>query len=207
MSVACDERAALVRTLRMVGPDAPTLCPGWTTRQLTAHLLARERRPDALLGIAVPRLADRRHRIERRIAADNDWPVLVDRLAAGPPAYSPLRWLDRVANIHEFFVHHEDIRRATPGWTARTLDDRAVAALRRVTAIFAPVCMPGVKARVVFRTADGAVLARFGRGREVTVTGDPGELLLFAFGRNESLVRLEGDTDVVDSVRHTPRRF
>src|SRR6185503_5419533 len=101
MSVACDERAALVRTLRTVGPDAPTLCPGWTTRQLAAHLLARERRPDALLGIGVPRFAERRHRIEQQIETGHGWDELVDQLASGPPAYSPLRWLNRVANIHE----------------------------------------------------------------------------------------------------------
>lgn len=39
MSVANDERAVLVRTLQMVGPDAPTLCPGWTTRQLARTCL------------------------------------------------------------------------------------------------------------------------------------------------------------------------
>lgn len=85
MSVASEERAALVHTLRTVGPDAPTVCPGWTTRQLVAHLIARERRPDALLGIGVPRFAERRHRIETQIAAGHSWPELVDRLASGPP--------------------------------------------------------------------------------------------------------------------------
>jgi len=207
MSVAGEERAALVRTLRSVGPDAPTLCPGWTTRQLTGHLLARERRPDALLGITVPRFADRRHRIERRFAADRDWTVLVDRLASGPPAYSPLRWLDRVANLHELFVHHEDVRRAAPGWSVRRLTDRADAALRRLTKIFAPVCMPGVPARVVFRTPDGTVVAHVGHGQEVAVTGDPGELLLFAFGRNEIRAHIDGNAGVVDAVRKYERRF
>ena len=205
-SVAGSERAALVSTLRTVGPDAPTLCPGWTTRSLAAHLLARERRPDALLGIAVTPLAERRHRIERQIA-DGDWAGLVDRLAGGPPLYSPLRWLDRWANIHEMFVHHEDVRRAVPDWTPRTLDRRAVAALRRLAAVFGPVCMPAVPARVTFQTSDGDVLTRFGRGSEVTVSGDPGELLLFAFGRGEVVVDVEGEASAVDSVRQTERRF
>ena len=51
MSVAQRERAALVEILRAVGPDAPTLCEGWTTRDLVAHLVVRERRPDALPGL------------------------------------------------------------------------------------------------------------------------------------------------------------
>ncbi|MDG5486078.1 TIGR03085 family metal-binding protein [Mycolicibacterium gadium] len=207
MSVASVERAALVRTLRMVGPDAPTLCPGWTTRRLVAHLVARERRPDALLGIGVPRFAERRHRIEAHIANGHTWPELVDRLASGPAAYAPLRWLDRVANIHELFVHHEDVRRAAGGWTPRALDDRTVGALRRLTRFFAPVLMPGVPARVALHQSDGAVLARFGAGPEVSVTGPPGELLLFAFGRNAIHVEFAGDPEVIDAVRRTKRRF
>jgi uncharacterized protein (TIGR03085 family) len=207
MSVASDERAALVRTLRTAGPDAPTLCPGWTTRQLVAHLLARERRPAALLGIGVPRFAERRHRIEAQIVAGHEWGELVCQLASGPPVYSPLRWLNRVANIHELFVHHEDVRRAVPEWSPRALDDRAIAALRRLTRVFAPVLMPDVPARVTLHTPDGSVLARFGAGPEVTVTGAPGELLLFAFGRNEIHVDFAGDADVISSVRCAERRF
>jgi uncharacterized protein (TIGR03085 family) len=207
MSVANDERAALVRTLRDVGPDTSTLCPGWTTRELVAHLLARERRPDALLGIGVPRFAERRHRIERQLAEECEWTGLLEQLAAGPPVYSPLRWLNRLANIHEMFVHHEDVRRAAPGWTPRALDRRTVGALRRLARFFGPVVMSNVPARVTFHMPDGAALARFGAGPEVTVTGEPGELLLFAFGRSEVHVNLTGDSAVVDAVRSAERRF
>jgi uncharacterized protein (TIGR03085 family) len=207
MSVANDERGALVRTLRTVGPDAPTLCPGWKTRQLAAHLIARERRPEVLLGIGVPRFAERRHRIEQRIATGHEWTELVDQLASGPPVYSPLRWLNRVGNIHEMFVHHEDVRRAVPDWTPRPLDQHAVAALRRLARIFGPVVMPGVPARVTFQSPDGAAITRFGSGPEISVTGEPGELLLFAFGRNEIRVDLAGDADVVEAVRSAERRF
>ena len=57
MTAAARERAALVTTMRAVGPDAPTLCGEWTTRDLAAHLVLRERRPDAAPGILVPALA------------------------------------------------------------------------------------------------------------------------------------------------------
>lgn len=67
--------------------------------------------------------------------------------------------------------------------------------------------MPGVPARVALLETDGAVLARFGTGPGVTVTGAPGELLLFAFGRNDIRVEFSGNAEVVDAVRHAERRF
>ena len=39
MTAAQRERRALVETMRTVGPDAPTLCGDWTTRDLAAHLV------------------------------------------------------------------------------------------------------------------------------------------------------------------------
>ncbi len=55
--VLLKERAALCDTLDKYGPDAPTLCVGWTTLDLAAHLVAREARSDAALGLVVPPLA------------------------------------------------------------------------------------------------------------------------------------------------------
>jgi uncharacterized protein (TIGR03083 family) len=46
-TLARAERAALCDLFDEVGPDAPTLCAGWTTRDLAAHLVIRERRADA----------------------------------------------------------------------------------------------------------------------------------------------------------------
>ena len=40
------ERKALADLLAALGPDAPTLCTGWETRDLAAHIVLRERRPD-----------------------------------------------------------------------------------------------------------------------------------------------------------------
>jgi uncharacterized protein (TIGR03085 family) len=105
------------------------------------------------------------------------------------------------------FVHHEDVRRAAPGWELRRLDEHTVAALRRLTKVFAPVLIPDAPARVVLRAPDGETLARFGAGPEVTVTGAPGELLLFAFGRNEIHVDIAGEAATVDAVRRAERRF
>jgi len=40
-AVLLQERAALCDTLEQYGPDAPTLCTGWMTLDLAAHLVAR----------------------------------------------------------------------------------------------------------------------------------------------------------------------
>ena len=73
MTAAQRERAALVQTLRAVGPDAPTLCEGWTTRDLAAHLVVRERRLDATLGIMVPFLAGYTEKVQDKVARSKSW--------------------------------------------------------------------------------------------------------------------------------------
>lgn len=185
MTPAQRERAALVQTMRAVGPDAPTLCAGWTTRDLAAHLVVRERRPDAAPGILLPLLAGYTDRVQRRVATSTDWDELLDRVASGPPLYSPFKLLDPVANTGEMFIHHEDVRRARPGWEPRPLDDDTARRLRRPLAAMARLTLGRAPARVVLRTPDGRTVADVGRGPELTVTGDVGELTLFMAGRDE----------------------
>jgi uncharacterized protein (TIGR03085 family) len=205
MTVAQRERAGLVDTLRAVGPDSPTLCEGWTTRDLAAHLVIRERRPDAALGIAIPQLAGYTGRIQKRVAASTDWDDLVDMVASGPPIYSPFKLLDPVVNVTEMFVHHEDVRRARPGWAPRALDSQTVSALERPLTMISKITLAKSPARVSLRTLDGKVLATGGHGRPVTVTGQVGELLLFAFGRDAVQVEFDGDTDAVAAVKAAKR--
>ena len=57
------ERSALADTLEQIGPNQPTLCTGWRTQDLLAHLVVRERRPDAAAGILIPFLAGYRSKI------------------------------------------------------------------------------------------------------------------------------------------------
>ena len=58
--------------------------------------------------------------------AEQDFTALVERVRNGPPRWSPMALppLDRALNTLEYFVHHEDIRRAAPGWVPRELTDR-----------------------------------------------------------------------------------
>ena len=205
MSVARNERAALVATLRAVGPDAPTLCEGWTTKDLTAHMVIREHRLDAAPGILVPQLAGYTAKVQNRVAAETDWDTLVAKLAAGPPLYSPLKLLDSVANVTEMFVHHEDVRRAAPDWQPRDLDAATADALRRPLATFSRMGMSKVPARVSLCTPDGHTLATVGEGPALTITGEIPELLLFAFGRNEVHADFAGDPDTVAAVKAAKR--
>ena len=46
-----------VDAARAAGPDAPTLCEGWTVRHLVGHLLTLRDDPVSWPGIALPRLA------------------------------------------------------------------------------------------------------------------------------------------------------
>jgi uncharacterized protein (TIGR03085 family) len=205
MTAAQRERAALVETMRTVGPDAPTLCGDWTTRDLAAHLVVREGRLDTTPGIAVPFLAGYTEKVRGQVAQSTDWDALLDKIASGPPLYSPFKILDPVANTGEMFIHHEDVRRAQTGWEPRSLDDAMVKALGRGFPIMARLTLAKAPARVSLRTPDGKTLATAGRGPELTVTGEPQELLLFISGRDAVRLDFDGDEALVDAVRASRR--
>jgi uncharacterized protein (TIGR03085 family) len=205
MTAAQRERAALVETMRTVGPEAPTLCGDWTTRDLAAHLVVREGRLDTTPGIAVPFLAGYTEKVRRQAAESTDWEVLLDKVASGPPLYSPFKIFDPVANMGEMFIHHEDVRRAKAGWEPRPLDDATVRALGRGLTIMARLTLAKAPARVTVRTPQGKDLVTVGRGPELTITGEPQELLLFISGRDAVRLTFDGDAALVDAVRVSRR--
>jgi uncharacterized protein (TIGR03085 family) len=205
MSGAQRERSALVATLRKVGPWAPTLCAGWNTTDLAAHLVVRERRLDATLGIAVPFLADYTAKVQDKLARSTSWEALLDLVASGPPLYSPFKLLDPVANLGEMFIHHEDIRRAVDGWQPRALDHAVATPLRRQLGLMSRMMLSKLPAQVVLRTPAGDRIARVGRGEAVTITGEPQELLLFVAGRDAVRLDFDGDPQAVAAVRAAPR--
>jgi uncharacterized protein (TIGR03085 family) len=205
MSVSQRERAALVATFRAVGPDAPTLCEGWTTKDLAAHLVLRERRLDATPGIMLAPLAGYTARVQDQIVSSTSWEDLVDKVASGPPIYSPFKLLDPLVNATEMFVHHEDVRRAAPGWEPRELDAETESAVRKPIPMLSRVALTKVPGRLTLRTPDGQTLATVGNGAEVTLTGAPAELLLFAFGRDAVRIEFSGDDDAVAKVRAAKR--
>jgi len=201
MTVAQRERAALVTTMRGVGPEQPTLCGDWTTRDLAAHLVIRERRLDAAPGILVPKFAGYTERVQNQVAAENDWNVLLDQIASGPPLLSPFKLLDPFVNVAEMFIHHEDVRRAVAGWEPRELDAETTSSLARQVSLMSRMTMSKTPARVSLKTPDGTTLTTLGKGPAVTVTGAPGELLMFISGRDQATLTFTGDDAAVSAVR------
>ncbi|OBI71378.1 TIGR03085 family metal-binding protein [Mycobacterium sp. E740] len=205
MTAAQRERAALVETMRSVGPDAPTLCGDWTTRDLAAHLVVRERRLDAAPGIMIPALAGYTDKVQRQTASSTEWNDLLDKVAAGPPVYSPFKLLDPVANMGEMFIHHEDVRRAQSDWEPRPLDDATVGALTRTLPLMARMTLAKAPARMTLQTPQGKVIATVGKGPALTITGEPSELLLFISGRDAVRLEFDGDAGTVAAVRANRR--
>ncbi|PJE11030.1 TIGR03085 family metal-binding protein [Mycobacterium sp.] len=206
MSIAQRERAALVETMRAVGPEAPTLCEGWNTRDLAAHLVVREARPDAAPGILIPAFAGYTEKVQNEVAERTGWDELVDKVAAGPPTLSPFKLLDPVINVAEMFIHHEDVRRAAANWEPRVLEPDLKSRLTRTVPLMGRLTLAKVPGRVALRTTDGKTLLTAGKGPAVTVTGEPEELLLFAVGR-AARVDFDGEESAVRAVREAPKGF
>jgi uncharacterized protein (TIGR03085 family) len=189
-STTARERAGLADLLDDLGPDAPTLCEGWDTRALAAHVVTRESDLLALAGVLVPPLHGQTARREDATRSRRSYEQLVQAIHSGPPlARTPvaLPGLVGTANLHEFFVHHEDVRRAQPGWSARSLPQDTIEGLRRRLVVIAPLLFARLRGvKLTLATPDG-VLRRVGRGDdEVTVTGPVPELFLYAFGRRSA---------------------
>ncbi|MEC3954210.1 TIGR03085 family metal-binding protein [Nocardia sp. CDC153] len=187
MTLAQRERQALVRAMAEAGPDAPTLCGEWTTRDLAAHLIVRERRPDAAPGIMLKPFAPYLERVQAKVAR-RPFAELLDQVRGGPPFY--LRPVDSLMNTTEMFVHHEDVRRGAPGWEPRTLSAEDEDSLWKVLQGLARMAYRKSPVTVALTTPDGRrTVARQAGDRTVVLAGPPSELLLHAFGRNA--VRLE----------------
>jgi len=201
-SVARTERAALCELFLAVGPDQPTLCAGWTTHDLAAHLVMRDRRPDAALGIVVPALAAHTERV-RVATARRPFPELV-ALLRSPPLWSAgaIGPLDRATNTLEFFIHHEDVRRAAPDWQPRPLTRDVGRALWLGVGRVAKLALRRFRTGVAV-TAPGFGETRGGAGPvEVHLTGDPGELAMFLYGRQPAArVELTGAEELTTRLR------
>lgn len=206
-------RQLVAATATRLGPDAPTLCHPWTVRDLVAHLVVRESRPDALPGVIAPLRALQRHTqsVQDELAA-RGLEELLDRFRSGPPVWWPTRLppLDRAVNTTELAIHHEDMVRAQPGWEPTDLPQDVQAQLWRTLPIVG---------RMHYRSAPtGIVVVAPGHGRAglrrppsdggtVVLRGAPMELVLHAFGREEhATVLIEGADDDIAALAEHRRR-
>ncbi|WP_298460035.1 TIGR03085 family metal-binding protein [uncultured Cellulomonas sp.] len=206
------ERAALAHALREAGPDAPTLCEGWAARHLAAHVVLRETAPLAAAGVAVRPLGryTERRIAERAALADEPggWDELVGQVEQGPGRLSPMSWMGDAANLLEFFIHTEDVRRGAGPVPAQTLAPehtqaiwdrlaRQARLLYRRAGVGVVLVVPGGPRRGVRRPPSGA--------GTVVLRGEVGELALHAFGR-ESAARVDvlGHPDDVERLQESP---
>lgn len=207
-----DERLALAALLEETGPEAATLCAGWLTRDLAAHLVLRERRPDAAAGVMGGPVAPYTARVQRRYLKRWSYAELVARFKGGPPRLSPfsLPGADEQANTVEYFVHHEDVRRAQPGWQPREISDELSDALwRRVkgTRFFLRKAPVGVELAREDAPGDGGGAAPFrvtvkNATPTVTVIGTPAELTMWAMGRTSAAnVRFDGTGEAIAALK------
>jgi uncharacterized protein (TIGR03085 family) len=193
------ERAALCDTLERLGPDAPTLCEGWTTADLAAHLVVRERNPLAAPGIVFggPFASYTASAMEREKAKGYD--VLLATLRGGPPG--SMKSLMAGVNVNENWVHHEDARRAN-GDAPRPDDPDVAAVLTRMLKRTAKFGTRRIKpCGLALELADEMIIVRAGSPTAV-MHGAIGECVLFLAGRREAaLVTLEGDPHAIETLR------
>ena len=200
------ERQQLCDLFVELGPDAPTLLDAWSTRDLAAHLVLREHDYLAAPGLVLP---GRWHQLaERRTAelAERDFASLVDQVRSGPPpGFFRIGWVRRLPNLNEFFVHHEDVRRANGRGPRSNVPDLDAALWRNVA------CAPWVLARrlrgvgleLAWAGTNERVRARRGEPT-ARLVGLPGELLLYLFGRQAvAQVAVAGEAAAVAAVRDT----
>jgi uncharacterized protein (TIGR03085 family) len=201
------ERLGLCDLFEELGPSVPTLLKGWTAHDLAAHIVLRER--DVVAGpcIVLPgRFQGFAERRRARLAQSKDFAWLVARIRSGPPiGFFRIGWVRALANLNEFFVHHEDVRRAnrrgprslTPAMDAalwRNIRRGGYYLSRRLRAVGLEIEWVGTNERVTVRP--GEPTAR--------LSGAPGELLLYVFGRQAAArVEVSGPPEAIAAVRRT----
>lgn len=188
-SPAAHERRALVQALRQAGPEAETLCEGWTAHDLAVHIAARDARPDAVFGQHLPLVSSRAERALHGFEKMG-FDQLLDRIASGAPRWSPLRLrpVDNAMNTLEFFVHTEDVRRAGSNQPARREVPELVCKIlwRQASRTLFAAAARKARRRITFLSPGYGSVTHGRAADELSVLeGPPEELVLWAFGRED----------------------
>lgn len=202
------ERLALCDLFEELGADVPTLLDDWTARDLAAHIVLRERdliaAPGLVLAGPYQRFAERRR---VRLAERRKFGWLVARIRSGPPpGFFRIGWVRSFPNLNEFFVHHEDLRRANGLGPRKRLTPAMEAALwqnvrrgsrylsRRLREVGLNIGWAGTDEQMTVRRGEPAA----------RLSGPPGELLLYLFGRQAAArVKVTGPAEAVATVHRT----
>ena len=189
------------------GAKAPTLCEGWTANDLAAHLYVREHRPVAAIGlVAGGPFARRLDRVMEQTVKSVEFKELVARVRQGPPIV--LRPFDKLMNLNEMFVHHEDLRRGDgdntprPASQVREVEEELWKVLKRLGRMSArslrPIGLDLVR--------DSGETLHVVVGQPVaTLKGRPGEIALYLSGRKAAAqVEIEGPDEATQALRSKP---
>ncbi len=201
MTFSAAQRNKLKELFLQLGPNAPTLCEGWETKDLAAHLWIRENRVDAAAGMFISQLQPRLERLTEETLA-RDYETVVQEWAAGPP-----RWFkagDAKMNTMEHFIHHEDVRRANGMTDPQPLSEAANRQLYAALKLFSSSKLRKSQSPVVLYPCgfDRIIVAdKKGvseNGSDVTrISGEVGELLLWVSGRDVVDVAIDGDVSKI----------
>jgi len=198
------ERQELCELFVALGPDAPTLLDPWTTRDIAAHLVLREHDYLAAPGLVFPGPWHRFAETRTSKLAERDFASLVDQVRSGPPVgFFRIGWVRGFPNLNEFFVHHEDVRRANGRGPRSNAPDFDAALWRNVkrAAWFLARGLRGAGLEVEWAGTNERVRARRG-APTARLVGPPGELLLYLFGRCAAAqVEVAGEPAAVAAVR------
>ena len=203
---AFHERRHLVQLMRDLGPDAPTLCEGWTAKDLAAHIAIRERRPDAAIGIMAKAVAKHTKNVMETYS-NKPWKELLHLVEEGAPIWNPLGLpnLDSVVNLFEMFVHHEDVRRAVPDWKQRSLHTELDAALWKRMASSGKLMWRRAKVGIVLDNGTSQIVVKSSpkNGSTVMISGSTADLVLLTYGRTAVTVTYSGDAADVAIAKST----
>lgn len=205
MSFQQKEREKLAQLMLELGPDAPTLCEGWTTHDLAVHLFIRENRTHLAGGYMVPALKSVTDGTEKKFK-QQPYERIVNQWAAGPPLH--IKPLDSFINVSENFIHHEDVRRGGGTVEPREFSRAVETKLMGAAKMMGKMALSSSDVPVVLTPPNHPPVTLGGKrgvaeqgDRVVRVKGDSGELLLWVTGRDAVQVEIEGDSAAVKKVK------
>ncbi len=190
MGYVTQAKQALVTTLRTTDPDRDTLCEGWNTRRLLAHLVQREQGPVRMIRDAAAKKPPGQEpglsQLADGAATETGYQDLITRFEAGPPRWSPMNWAAEKVNLVEYVIHNEDVRRggAQPA-DPRPLPEGEDAAIFSQLKLLAKLGLRQSPVGVVLTTPSGQTY-EVKKGDGVTLSGSPVELALYVSGRREA---------------------
>ncbi|SOD95412.1 TIGR03083 family protein [Blastococcus haudaquaticus] len=192
MAQARAEREDLLELLERLTDEqwrAPSLCAGWTVRDVVAHVLSYEDLGPRALAARFARgrfLVGRTNAVGLADDAGRTPAELVERLRQHLTPAGLTAGMGGAIALTDGLIHQQDIRRPL-GLPRAVPADRLVPALR--TALFGPVLRGVLRARDV-RLVATDIDWSFGRGPEVHGTGEA--LLMAVAGRTAVAGELSG---------------